>query len=294
MMKSRDWTAGIASCSGMCGELISGVLPSGEFFHVTLPIEKYCTFEMTLRPAARTTIKGLLPKLSKTKQAIEMAIERYAPKPQSVVVQRFSNLEFGKGMASSTADIVASARAVADAFEQEATREEVLEIVKAIEPCHGVMYSGIHIVNLETGKIIQKLGWSPRFLIVLVIPPNRLGQRKVNFEGRERYAKDYEKMVDRLLAAAKKKDLAAFARESLKSAEINQQFVTNPVFKELSNRYQDLGALSVAISHAGTVAGLLFEDTAEDAMRTHQAISELRCIFPPQYRFDVVRTTIAQ
>lgn len=291
MVKARDWNAGIASCPGMCGELVAGVLPSGEPFHVTLPIEKYCTVEITLRPAASTTVKGLIPKLSKTKHALELAIEKYAPKPQSAVVQRFSNLQLGKGMASSTADIVAAVRAVADAFEEEPTREDLIEIVREIEPCHGVMYSGIHVVSMESGKILQKLGWSPRFLIVLVVPPNKLGQKRVSFEGRERFAKDYEKMLDRLLTAAKKRDLGAFAQESLKSAEINQRFVANPVYQELVGRYRELGALSVAVAHAGTLAGLLYEDTAENAMRAHQAVSELRCIFPNQFRLDVVRTT---
>lgn len=278
----------------MCGELLSGVLSNGEFFHVTLPIEKYCTVEITLRPANSTTVKGLIPKLSKTKRAIELAVERFAPKPQSVVVQRFSNLEFGKGMASSTADVVAAVRAVADAFEKEVNKEELIEIVRQIEPCHGVMYPGIHVVSLESGRIVQKLGWCPRYLVLLVIPPNRLGQRRVSFEGRERYVKDYEKMLERLGNAAKKKDLKAFAKESLKSAELNQQFVPSPVFKELSGRFEDLGALSVAISHAGTVAGLLYEDNAENAMKAHQAISELRTIFPSQYKFDVVRTTFSK
>lgn len=291
MVKARDWTAGIASCPGMCGELISGFFPDGDAFHVTLPIEKYCTVEITLRPSATTTVKGLLPKLTKMKQAIEIAITRYAPKPQSAVVQRFSNLEFGKGMASSTADIVAAAKAVADAFEIEPSREELIEIVREIEPCHGVMYSGIHLINSETGKVVQRLGWSPRFLVVLVIPPTKLGRRRVRYDGKERYFKEYERMVDRLISAAKKKDLVAFAKEAITSAEINQHFVANPVYQELVQRYQDLGALSVAIAHSGTIAGLLFEDTAENAMRAHQAISELRCIFSPQHRFDILRTT---
>ena len=86
-------------------------------------------------------------------------------------------------------------------------------------------------------------------------------------------------------------EMADSSLVSSKLGEMRRAVVANPVYQELVGRYRELGALSVAVAHAGTLAGLLYEDTAENAMRAHQAVSELRCIFPNQFRLDVVRTT---
>ena len=100
-----------ASCHGSFGELLQGALPEHGPFLVTLPIE--------LRARARFVVPDSLRELSvhpesswKSLRLAEALLRRYAL-PLRGELTLASEIPRGKGLASSTADLVATYRALA-------------------------------------------------------------------------------------------------------------------------------------------------------------------------------------
>lgn len=117
-MKAK-WNFGVGTGVGTCGELVQGVMSDGRNFHVTYPITMSSTVTVRLRESNEWEMKGIPSGRRKLSKAIQTCAERVGHGPKEVHVEHSSDLEVGKGLGSSTADIVAAARAVAAAAGEE-------------------------------------------------------------------------------------------------------------------------------------------------------------------------------
>ena len=116
--------AGVGYGVGTCGELVQGVFSSGEQFHVTCPIDFSAKVSVRVRDAdvfqvVLTSVGygehrdgerdgGSLVKVAR---ACEQVVRLANVGEVQVVVSHSSPLAVGKELGSSTADIVAAARA---------------------------------------------------------------------------------------------------------------------------------------------------------------------------------------
>jgi uncharacterized protein involved in propanediol utilization len=129
---------GNGRCCGTFGELIQGGLPpDGRDFLVTLPIARWS--HARFRPEPGEPLRVQPGDRIKSRALAHRMLTRYGLDRGGLLTIE-STLPVGKGMASSSADLVASARAIGDAFGLDLTPRQVEELLRGIEPTDGIMY----------------------------------------------------------------------------------------------------------------------------------------------------------
>jgi L-threonine kinase len=267
---------GRAQAVGTCGELVQGVLASGEHFHVTLPIDWRGEVALRVRSAPDVTVDGLARGKEKLARALVATASLLGTGPVAIEVKSSSTLPVGRGMGSSTADVVAGARALADAVDAVLAPEQLAGIATGIERSDGTMYDGVVAFCPRTGQLLRRYPWHPRFAVVMAIPPEQVRTESVDFTGKVALAPHFEQLLADLDEAAVDRDPFAFADAATRSATLNQPFLVNRLFDELRQRQARLGAAGTVIGHTGTVAGLLFPVDEHVADGTAEALGRAR------------------
>ena len=278
------------TASGTCGELAQGVLPDGTPFVVTCPIDRGTAIEVVVEPADTLSVAGVPVESAYLERALRRTAELVELAPSRITVEHRSGLYVGKGMASSTADIVAAARALSSAAGLPLRPEELAELAAAIEPTDGIMYDGVAASNPRTGARVRTWDWWPQFLVVMAIPPTSFATAGAQFEGQAELAADYADLLAQLDAAVDRRDAAAFAEQATRSAQLNEAFLPSPTFGLLQPHAERLGALGVCVAHTGTVAGLLFDAGIAGHAAAFAAARELEVLAPSDVQISTAKT----
>jgi L-threonine kinase len=288
---TSPWRVATGSAAGTCGELVQGFTSAGQPFHVTCPIAKSATVTVTVRAAPEFSITQIDPGLSKLAQALRRTALLLELEPLEVRVEHWSDLDVGKGMGSSTADIVAGARALAAVAERNLSPHELGKIATSVESSDGSMYPGLVAFNQKTGYVLEEFEWWPQFVILMVTPPQVFNTESANFAGKEKLGSQFDELLLKLRTAATRRDAPAFADAATNSARINQRFVPNPYHALLKDRVADFGALGINVGHTGTVLGLLFDADDDAAMMSASTASvELQRLLPGTAKVDITLT----
>ncbi|MGH3869025.1 MAG: hypothetical protein ACRDQ4_23480 [Pseudonocardiaceae bacterium] len=291
---TSPWRAATETASGTCGEMVQGFTSEGQPFHVTCPIAKTATVTVTVRPAPDFMITQIDPGLSKLAQSLRQTALFLELEPLEIRVEHWSDLDVGKGMGSSTADIVAGARALAAVADRTLTPQQLAEIATSIESSDGSMYPGIVAFNQKKGNVLHEFSWWPQFVILMVTPPQVFNTESANFGGKERLGKEFDQILDDLSAGSSRREAKAFADAATHSARLNQRFVPNPYHALLADRLGEFGALGINVGHTGTVLGLLFDAADDSAMKAATAASiDLQKLLPNTVKIDITLTPTA-
>lgn len=281
---------GRGSAPGTCGEFIQGVLPDGTRFHVTCPINKSSTVVAKLRPADELSVIGLRDYQSKLALAIEYTVEKLGLGSQEVTIWPWSDIDVGKGMGSSTADVLAGVRAVAAAAGERLDESEEGALAAKVESSDGSMYPGIAAVNHKTCEMVKAWDWYPEFAIVMLVPRESVDTPSIPFTGQEELAGEYGVLLANMDRAIAERSLSLFAEQSTRSAELNQRFLVNPYSGALAGRLDEFDALGLNVGHTGTVCGLLFPNTEAGRTRASEACFKVRQEFDDLKDVKVVTT----
>jgi L-threonine kinase len=288
---TSPWRVATETAAGTCGELVQGFTSEGQPFHVTCPIAKSSTVTVTVRPAPELTITQIESGLSKLAQSLRQTSLLLELEPLEIRVEHWSDLDIGKGMGSSTADIVAGARALAATADRTLSPRQLAKIATSIESSDGSMYPGIVTFNQKAGNVLQQFSWWPQFVVLMVTPPQIFNTESANFGGKEKLGKEFDQILQDLDVASSEHDAKAFADAATYSARLNQRFVPNPYFALLEDRVADFGALGINVGHTGTVLGLLFDADDESAMKSAATSSvELQRLLPSAAKIDITLT----
>jgi L-threonine kinase len=269
---------GISTAPGTCGELVQGFCGTGKPFHVTCPINVYASAKLVVHDAPRFSISGLPDYAAKMRRAIEHTARFFKLDKVCVDVEHHTSLETGKGMGSSTADILSVATALANACGKELTVRELAMIATSIESSDGTMYPGIVAVNHKNGELLQTFEWWPELHIAMIVPTEILDTAHVRFTGKAALASRFDEILATLQHASVNADEEAFAQAALESAILNQEFVPNAYFEKLKNRISELGAIGLNVAHTGTMVGVLFNSSDEGGYRCKAALPKLRAL----------------
>lgn len=256
---------GTGSAFGTFGELIQGALPpDGRDFLVTFPVDRWSHACFRPGPGAELHVQPA----SRTKSAVlaRRMLARHGLPPGGVLTLS-GTLPIGKGMASSSADLVASARAIADAYRLTLHPAEVEDLVCGIEPSDGVMYDGAVAFCHREVRLLAVLGSMPPLTVVGVDEGGVIDTVAFNKVPKAYALEDmyeYELMLAAARDAVKAGDAATLGELATRSARLNQRLapkrLLEPVF-ELSRRH---GALGVVAAHSGTALGVLLSDDDPD------------------------------
>lgn len=264
---------GVGTANGTGGELVQGAV-GGRDVMVTFPVALPVT-----ATAHRTHAPGVVvwpPSRKKALSAIEMLRTAYLDSDgPGVLVQIASTIPVGKGMASSSADIVAACRAVADLHGLDLAPQELSAIACGIEPTDGVMYDNPVAYDFLRGELLSDPAQELDALAVVVDPGTRLDTlalRRLPYDRKERsiLSEAYELVLDGLATG----NLAAVGVAATASARVNQRRVPKPHLEALVDVAEAFGGAGVATAHSGTIATLLFAPERRSEAREAAAAAQ--------------------
>lgn len=258
-MKSK----GIGTSFGTFGEILQGELTSGRRFLVTLPISRftYCSYSSTSK-----NLSVYPQEKYKTKQFVKLLLKHLnLPVKGKLILE--SNIPVGKGLASSSADLVASARAISDFYGVNIPIHIIEDIMSQIEPSDGVIYDGIVSYFYIEVKLHKKLGNTPHMVILGIDEGGEVDTQQFNlkpkkFSDNERVR--YEQLLLQLEVAISTNNLTLVGKIATESTLLNQKFLKKNFLKKVIEVNNNIGGLGVVTTHSGTYIGILLDGCRED------------------------------
>ncbi|WP_174184321.1 GHMP family kinase ATP-binding protein [Nocardia barduliensis] len=269
---------GVGSAFGSCGELLQGVTAEHDHdFLVTLPIARgaVAVFEPDPHRHGVTVIPA-----HKTKSAtLARALLARSTVLRGGVLTLLGDLPEGKGLASSTADLVATARAVADAEGREIGAAEIETELRCIEPSDGVMYPGAVAFYHREVRLLALLGALPPLTIVTGDEGGRVDTVAFN-RHRPTFTtaakREYSSLLAELTGAVARRDVTAIGAVATRSAELSTVLRSRPHLDATISAARSLGAAGVVVAHSGTTTGILL-DEADPALAANIAAAQRVC-----------------
>ncbi|MEV0899960.1 kinase [Actinoplanes sp. NPDC049802] len=250
---------------GTFGELLQGVLPDGDLdFLVTFPITHTSVARFEADPT-RPDVVVRPPHKIKSRLLAERILRTHGRTGGALTIT--TTLPEGKGLASSSADLVATARAVGEAMGLRLLEQDIESYLRDIEPTDGVMYPGIVAFYHREVRLREHLGYLPPLTVVghdsggmvNTVVFNR--SKKPRSDGDKR---EYQLLLDRLAAAIRAGDLATVGAVATRSAEMNATQSPRRHFGDLLRICRDVGGLGLVLAHSGTNLGILLPGDATE------------------------------
>jgi lysine 2,3-aminomutase len=219
--------------------------------------------ELAIRPADR--VKALA--------AARGALEALQAGKYGGTITLSSNIPIGRGFGSSTSDIVAAVRAVADALGSTLSPQDVAALaVRAEIASDPLMFDHALLFAQRESSIVEDFRTPlPAMEIVgFSTSENELGIDTLALDP-SAYALSEIEEYRPLRALARRslaiRDVAGLGRVATTSAILNQRRLPVPVLPELLEIVARAGAAGVAVAHSGDVAAFLFDPVAAGVKR---------------------------
>ncbi|AHE32002.1 hypothetical protein X888_2254 [Burkholderia pseudomallei MSHR4377] len=252
------------------GELVQGREPiSGNDFLVTFPITltttaRFCRFRHSDRlyvfPASK----------KKSLKAAQLFFEKFGIRTGGIL-QICSAVSEGKGLASSSADIVATLRALAAHFDIELAVADMCAIIREIEPTDGVMFDesvAFFHRKVELGKVMGRL---PKICILAIDEGgiiDTVAYNRHRFDFSDEETSQYAALLAVVDAAISSRDVREIGRAATLSTQLHQKRNPKRSLRQLEALMADVGADGIVNCHSGTFIGLCFDAARPDALDT--------------------------
>jgi uncharacterized protein involved in propanediol utilization len=264
---------GCGTSFGTFGELLQGALSENEDFLVTLPIARWSSARITLVPGSAELVVEPEGK-RKALRVAELMLARHGVSTGGTLVLR-GDLPEGKGMSSSSADLVATVRAVADALGVTVPPREIEAYLRGIEPTDGLMYREVVAFYHRRVELCRVLGPVPALSIVGVDEGGQVDTVSFN-SSRPAIApplrREYRVLLDDLATAMTAGDLATLGRVVTRSAVLNQDRCHKTFLDPVLRICRDIRALGVVVAHSGTLVGVMVShDDPDHALKVAEA-----------------------
>lgn len=267
-----DSKIGYGQSHGTFGELLQGRLPNQKNFMVTFPINlfSYAIFE----PDINTSKITVLPEeKSKSAKITSMILDFFQINIGGTLKIASEILE-GKGLASSSADLVATAYALKDAFNLNLNADLIAQFIAKIEPSDGTMYPGITAFYYRDVKLKEPIAPTPKLHIVSIDEGQQIDTLEYN-----RSEKDYsltcctryKVMLQEMIQAIRLQDLKTVGRLTTESAIMNQEHNYKRYLQFMIDLCKQICGLGVTVAHSGTFVGILLDPQSKQFL-TQRAI----------------------
>ncbi|MXX64609.1 MAG: GHMP kinase [Acidimicrobiia bacterium] len=254
---------GMAGAPGTCGELAQGSL-GDRLAMVTCPVDMYAVASVELREGSGRVIGP--SESRKALEAAERTLEELSRTDLDAHLRLQSALPGGKGMGSSTADILAAVGAIHIALGIHLSPGRLADIALAVEPTDGVMYPGVVLFDHLHGTIRRPLGNPPPMRVVVLefggSVDTQAFNQQVRQEKRDRSYPHLDDALDLIEEGIARGSAALIGKGATRSARAYQSVLYKPQMEVAIELGRQTGAVGVNVAHSGTVMGLLF---AEDA-----------------------------
>ncbi|MFJ6383570.1 GHMP kinase [Kitasatospora sp. NPDC092039] len=263
------------------GELLQGVFRDGEGHRcaglVTLPMAgPGSDARFVRRPGTPPEALTVLPAdRAKAARAAALTVaecaRRAALPPCGGELRLTGDIPVGLGMGSSTSDVIAAVRAVADSYGLRLPADTVARLaVRAELACDPLMLDGRPVLFAQReGRVLEVLGPALPPLVVVGCtlgggePVDTLAlPARTPAEAGADEVRAYERLRAMLRRAVATGDVRLLGEVATASARRGQQVLRHPEFEALTAVARRAGAVGVQIAHSGAVAGVLFDPAA--------------------------------
>lgn len=260
----RVTASGVSTAFGTFGELLQGVLPEEDGnFLVTLPVARWSMVRFEVRPE-EPELTVWPPHKRKALRLTAMILQDEGL-PAAGLLRIDSTLPEGKGLASSSADLVATARAVANALGVPMPPRRIERYLARIEPTDGVLYPSVVAFHHRSVRLRARLGSLPSMAVVGVDEGGAVDTVAFNaipkpFTGTDK--REYARLLDRITGAVAAQDLPEVGRVATASARMNQVLRHKWSLEPMTAICEEVGGLGVVVGHSGTALGILMDTDA--------------------------------
>jgi uncharacterized protein involved in propanediol utilization len=271
-------TAATASgvCNGTLGELFQGPVRhrgrSGIGL-VSFPVDRYAFAHFTEGDGDAEP----LPALPKAALGARLFLRRKGLRLPAGRWSHHTELDVGVGMASSTADIVATLRCLFQVFDLPYEAGAVTGILSRIERADSVFLEEFALYLSDRHEVAERLGTAIGFHTCFIVEPGTVDTAAVTpllTEHYHRRGDAYRTCLDELLAAFQAGDAAGVARVSTTSAALSQEVLPKRSYDAVIAHRRHFGAAGIFVAHTGRVIGYLFTGRL-----TRERMDELSAFF---------------
>lgn len=291
------WHTGSGSSPIHHGEIIQGAFRVGGRIRrglVTLPCQLYHS-RAEFRPMTGAPVTVRPEWRAKARRAAELTvreIEAVLGAGLGGVLTVASDVPLCRGFGSSTSDVLATIRAVTDAFALTFPPETVARLAVRAETASDSLMFGEHAVLFahREGEIIEDFGHRLPPIHVVGFGTGEGVDTLASLPARySRYELDtFDELRGLLRAGLTTGDLALIGQVATVSTRINQSYLPVPELDRVSAIAREAGAVGVHTAHSGDIAGILFDRSDPDLEhRAETAQKLLRALgFSEQWRFS--------
>jgi uncharacterized protein involved in propanediol utilization len=281
MSDSNRLARGIGFAPAHHGEILQGMFHdnAGQLRRalVTLryPERESCA---TFCPCSQGTDIACPDGMSKAHRAVVFAMAHFATERSPATggsIHISSTVPRGVGMGSSTADVTAVIRAIADFHGATPSAEEIGALAVRAEGASDPIMIDDRVVlfSQRDGKVLETLG---RDLPQMVVVGCNADPESGGIETMELALAAYTAaeidlfglLRDELRSAVATGDVARLGWVATASARISQRFLPKPAFEFLLDVCRSCGGSGVQVAHSGTVAGVIFDSRAHGVVKS--------------------------
>lgn len=256
---SSNLVVGYGKSHSSFGEIAQGRLSNGKDFLVTLPIDMWSICNLTC--VKRNGPLVINCEYFKSKKIAARLLEKLDITDGYELTISFSrNIPIGKGLSSSTADMLSTVRALQEIFGFLLRNNTISKMFTSIEPHDGLMHKSSVIYNHRSGTLLNDLLYVPEYWIIAVDLGGHIDtihfNKKLAFTGE--CLESYDNLYDDIIDAFNKKDDIAIAECATKSTQLYLRRNADPARQQILDTYKKYGSIGVQNTHSGTCIGLLF------------------------------------
>lgn len=273
-------------CPSSFGELLQGVLADDEHFLVTVPIN--ISSEAIFIQDSIPGIRVFPPSKTKTQIFVNKLNDLYSLNLSGTITIK-SQIPEGKGLSSSTADLVASLYAIENFLNLSFAKAEIDALFHSIEPSDGLLHPHSVVYNHRRCSFLRHVGHLPTLTILSIDQGGALDTVSYNKRPRiysEQDYKTYAHLLEELVYAFEIKDLTVIGSITTESALLNQKFNFKSHLDPMIRIAKQTEAYGVINTHSGTCLGLLIDS---EPSLVSNATNELLKIFHRE-NFSVYQT----
>lgn len=252
-----------AKCPASCGELIQGWISGGEKL-VSCPINWFSTVEVTEGSRRRF-------ERPRMRRILENVVAHFGY-PQSVAaalrIELESSIPVGKGLASSTADLAATAVATARFLGKSLDETVLASLCVQIEPTDSTLFHRLTLFDHLQARTQFACAEAPAFELLVLEGQETLLTEDYHRLDRQATLQNNADLLDcawqKLEEGCEKQDCRLIGEATTLSATASQQILAKPLFSELRMLVEKLDLYGLNVAHSGNVVGLLLNRRQHD------------------------------
>jgi uncharacterized protein involved in propanediol utilization len=257
------------------GELIQGALPGNKRFLVSNKSSQF--FKNRTEIGVNNSIHQQ-PLNYKSQQAVELFWTSFLNKKNVTDISKLyfkqeGNIPIGKGLSSSSADVLGLLAALTVFYKTGYTSEQLYDMAAAVEPTDPCLHTCNLLFKQDKGEITHTLVPLPYQLIYFdsdkhtQVDTIALSKR-INYS--ESQQQEFEMICNRILQATAHADYESFNFCLNKSAEINEVFLPKRKFNVLQD-FAIENKVGLFVAHSGTYMGFVIEPSRLNGLKEKAA-----------------------